>query len=150
MSRWIMIVDPANHRTYGIDDMHVLHDLRRMVQSGETLLGESEIWQTLGARPWPLSPLRQPVMVIVLGSPPVMLSGRHYSVLLGLARGQKSDQIARRLGISRRTVYEYINDLKARFQVQSRSEVLVQAMHCGMLDPLTRGSAGQPSKGSAE
>lgn len=142
MSQKILVVDPINHCTYRIDDPRAARDLRQMVYAGGSLVGVAEIWRAARAQPWASGLEEARVLVVVLGDPPVLLSSRHYGVLIGMAQGLKTDQIARRLNISRRTVYEYISDLKDRFNVQTREEVLVQAAQRGMLDPLTSGEDG--------
>ncbi len=143
MSQMILVIDPVNHCTYSIDDPRAARDLREMIYAGGSLVGVGEIWRAARAQPWASGLEGQRVLVVVLGDPPVLLSSRHYGVLMGMAQGLKCEQIARRLNISRRTVYEYIHDLKERFQVQTREEVLVQAAQRGMLDPLTSGGEGE-------
>lgn len=138
MARTILIVDPVRRCTYSIDDPRAPHDLDQLIRSYEAVTDENT-WRAMGVRQWTGGDPGKRVLVVVLGDPPLLLSGRHYEVLLGLAQGQKCMQIARRLGISRRTVYVYLNDLKERFNVQTSAEVLVQAARRGMLDAATGG-----------
>ena len=140
MARIILVVDPIRHCTYRIDDPRAPHNLQDIIHSHRAGIEDQSILRVMGARQWTGGEPGKRMLVVVLGDPPVLLSGRHYQVLLGLAHGQTCVQIARRLEISLRTVYAYLDDLKARFNVQTRAELLVQAARRGMLDPLTGGS----------
>ncbi len=52
------------------------------------------------------------------------LSPRQRDVLCGLFAGDSEPQLARRLGISRHTVHDYVKALHHRFGVQSRGELM--------------------------
>ncbi len=55
------------------------------------------------------------------------LPTREQQVLLALAEGDEEKQIALRLGISRSTVHEYVRRLLRRYQVNSRSGLLLHS-----------------------
>lgn len=139
MARRILIVDPVNHCSYGIEDPRAQTHLPWLIHTGVLAVEEKNASPAMKLRKGVGSITGHPVLVIVLNDPPVQLSGRHYEVLVNLARGHKCSQVARTLGISRRTVYAYLDDLKRLFKVQTRGEVLVQAACCGLLENPNRG-----------
>jgi NarL family two-component system response regulator YdfI len=63
----------------------------------------------------------------------VNLTEREQEVLAGIARGERSKEIAARMGISRRTVEAYLTSIYAKLQVDSRSAAIVAAIECGLL-----------------
>jgi NarL family two-component system response regulator YdfI len=56
-------------------------------------------------------------------------------VLAGVARGERSKEIALRLGISERTVGSYLNNVFTKLGVDSRASAVVVAMERGLLPP---------------
>ncbi len=62
------------------------------------------------------------------------LSPRQIQVLRGLAEGQTTRQIARRLKVSPRMVLYYIAELKRKFQAQTRAEVISKSNEVGSID----------------
>jgi DNA-binding CsgD family transcriptional regulator len=74
------------------------------------------------------------VVTVTLGPPPVELSPRHYQVLFRLAEYAPAGEIAAEMGISRRTVYEYTNEIKSRFGVGTKEEAVALAMEYGLVD----------------
>lgn len=67
------------------------------------------------------------------GSTP--LTGREQEVLLAVARGERSKEIALKLGISERTVKAHIASIFARLGVDSRAAAIVAAVRLGWLNP---------------
>ena len=54
----------------------------------------------------------------------VSLSPREVEVAVALASGQSTKQIARRLGIARRTVYFHLTSIKRKLGTSSRDEAI--------------------------
>ncbi len=52
------------------------------------------------------------------------LSPRQREVLAGIFQGDSEAQLARRLGISKHTVHDYLQALHRRFEVRSRGELM--------------------------
>jgi NarL family two-component system response regulator YdfI len=63
----------------------------------------------------------------------VSLTEREQEVLAGIARGERSKEIAARMGISRRTVEAYLTSIYTKLQVDSRSAAIVAAIERGLL-----------------
>jgi two-component system, NarL family, response regulator YdfI len=64
---------------------------------------------------------------------PLDLTEREREVLAGVARGERSKEIAARLGISERTVGSYLNNIFAKLGVDSRASAVAVAMERGLL-----------------
>ncbi len=64
------------------------------------------------------------------------LTEREQEVLAGVARGERSKEIALRLGISERTVGSYLNNIFTKLGVDSRASAVAVAMKRGLLPPL--------------
>lgn len=61
------------------------------------------------------------------------LTEREREVLMGVARGERSKEIAVHLGISERTVGSYLNNIFAKLGVDSRASAVAVAMERGLL-----------------
>jgi NarL family two-component system response regulator YdfI len=66
----------------------------------------------------------------------LVLTGREREVLAGVARGERSKEIALRLGISERTVGSYLNNVFTKLGVDSRASAVAVAMERGLLPRL--------------
>lgn len=64
---------------------------------------------------------------------PVELSKREREVLLGVAQGERSKEIALRLGITERTVRAYLTNIYTKLNVDSRSSAVAVAVARGLL-----------------
>lgn len=65
--------------------------------------------------------------------PAFNLTAREREVLTGIARGERSKEIAARLGITRRTVESYLNSIYIRLNVDSRAAAVAVAIERGLL-----------------
>ncbi len=67
------------------------------------------------------------------------LTEREREILLGVARGERSKEIAARLGISIRTVGAHLASIYTKLGVDSRASAVAIAIERGLLDPDRRG-----------
>ncbi len=65
----------------------------------------------------------------------VTLTEREHEVLTAVARGDRSKEIAARLGISERTVKAYLGSIYAKLGVDSRAGAIAAAAQRGLLEP---------------
>lgn len=63
----------------------------------------------------------------------VLLTDRERKVLAGVAQGERSKEIAARLGISERTVKAYLSNIYAKLGVDSRAAAIAAAAARGLL-----------------
>lgn len=62
------------------------------------------------------------------------LSPRESDVLLGLTKGFTYNEIAQILGVSQNTVRSHVKSLYSKFDVNSRSEAVLEALRMGKID----------------
>ena len=67
--------------------------------------------------------------------PGVGLTQRELDVLAGVARGERTKEIARRLGVSERTAWAYLTSIYNKLGVDSRASAVAVAMERGLLPP---------------
>jgi DNA-binding NarL/FixJ family response regulator len=77
--------------------------------------------------------LRMSSQIDIQHSPIDLLSEREFEVLLLAARGLPNKEIARRLGLSIRTVHSHLANIFMKMQVGSRTEAVLQALRQGMI-----------------
>jgi two-component system, NarL family, response regulator YdfI len=109
-----------------------LLDAIRTAARGETLL-QPEVLSRLLAQ---MSSGRQtpgPPAGNVAGS--VTLTEREQEVLHGIARGERSKEIAAHLGITERTVKTYLSSIYTKLEVDSRAAAVAKALGRGLLSP---------------
>jgi len=66
-------------------------------------------------------------------SGPLELTKREREVLTGVAQGERSKEIALRLGITERTVRAYLTNIYTKLNVDSRSSAVAVAVARGLL-----------------
>jgi NarL family two-component system response regulator YdfI len=64
-----------------------------------------------------------------------VLTKREQEVLLGVAQGERTKEIARRLGLTPRTVETYLTTIYTKLGVDSRTAAVVVALERGILPP---------------
>jgi NarL family two-component system response regulator YdfI len=106
----------------------LLHAIRRAAQ-GETVL-PPEVREHLLAHA--ARGLQQPPSLSRQG----VLTEREKEVLLGVALGERTKEIARRLGLTPRTVETYLTTIYTKLGVDSRTAAVVVALERGILPPL--------------
>jgi len=102
-----------------------LFDTIRAAARGETLLQPEIMTRVLSQAGHPGSNL-QP-------SSGIELTGREHEVLQSVARGERSKEIAARLGISERTVKAYLASIYNKLGVDSRAAAIAIAAQKGLL-----------------
>jgi NarL family two-component system response regulator YdfI len=65
-----------------------------------------------------------------------VLTQRELDVLAGVARGERTKEIARRIGVSERTAWAYLTSIYNKLGVDSRASAVAIAMERGLLPPL--------------
>jgi NarL family two-component system response regulator YdfI len=69
------------------------------------------------------------------------LTAREREALDGIATGERSKEVAARLGITRRTVESYLNSIYTKLNVDSLAAAVAIAIECGLLPPRRREEA---------
>lgn len=64
---------------------------------------------------------------------PLTLTARERDILAGVARGERSKEIALRLGLSERTIWAYLTTIYNKLGVDSRASAVAVAMERGLL-----------------
>jgi NarL family two-component system response regulator YdfI len=116
-------------RSYLLKDTkrQVLFDTLRAAARGESLLSPEVIAKVVGqaggaAPPAPKSPPGE-----------ITLTDREREVLIGVARGERSKEIAAHLGITERTVKAHLASIYNKFGVDSRAAAIAVASQRGLL-----------------
>jgi NarL family two-component system response regulator YdfI len=106
-------------------DRATLLETIRAAARGETLLKPDILGRLLGSE----EPRRPPSTE----SGPVELTEREREVLAAAARGERTKEIAARLGISERTVKAHLTNLYNKLGVDSRAAAVAAAARLGLL-----------------
>jgi len=117
-------------RSYLLKDTkrQVLFDTLRAAARGESLLSQDVIARVVAqsggvTTPTPKAP--------AFGE--IALTDREQEVLIGVARGERSKEIAARLGITERTVKAHLASIYNKFGVDSRAAAIAVASQRGLL-----------------
>jgi NarL family two-component system response regulator YdfI len=103
----------------------------RTAARGEMLVPPEVMARILARAAQAVAPARA-----VMPRGPLDLTEREREVLAGVARGERSKEIAVRLGISERTVGSYLNNVFTKLGVDSRASAVAVAMERGLLQRL--------------
>jgi NarL family two-component system response regulator YdfI len=116
-------------RSYLLKDTkrQVLFDTLRAAARGESLLSQDVIAKVVAqsggvTAPAPKAPAGE-----------IALTDREQEVLIGVARGERSKEIAARLGITERTVKAHLASIYNKFGVDSRAAAIAVASQRGLL-----------------
>lgn len=109
-------------------DREALFHAIRAAARGETLL-KPEIMLRLLSMSQPATPTREPPAA---GSGPT-LTDREYEVLVEVARGERSKEIAAHLGITERTVKAHLDSIYNKLGVDSRAAAVSVALQRGVI-----------------
>jgi NarL family two-component system response regulator YdfI len=77
---------------------------------------------------------------------PTALTERELEVLAGVAAGERSKEIAKRLGLSERTIWAHLTSIYTKLGVDSRASAVALAMERGLL-PRRKGLADRDTEG---
>jgi NarL family two-component system response regulator YdfI len=117
-------------RSYLLKDTkrQVLFDTLRAASRGESLLSPEVIAKVVGqsGRVTPAAPK-------AAAPGEIALTDREQEVLIGVARGERSKEIAARLGITERTVKAHLASIYNKFGVDSRAAAIGVASQRGLL-----------------
>ena len=107
-------------------DVEVILQAIESVARGETLIQPEVLERVLhhAERAVKALPPKQPE-----------LTARELDVLAGVARGERTKEIARRLGVSERTAWAYLTSIYNKLGVDSRASAVALAMERGLLPP---------------
>ncbi len=115
-------------RSYLLKDTkrHVLFDTLRAAARGESLLSPEVVAKVVGQPGSAAAP-----KAAARGE--IALTDREQEVLAGVARGERSKEIAARLGITERTVKAHLASIYNKFGVDSRAAAIAVASQRGLL-----------------
>jgi NarL family two-component system response regulator YdfI len=116
-------------RSYLLKDTkrQVLFDTLRAASRGESLLSPEVIAKVVGQSGGVSTPAPK------LAAGEIALTDREQEVLIGVARGERSKEIAARLGITERTVKAHLASIYNKFGVDSRAAAIAVASQRGLL-----------------
>ena len=119
-------------RSYLLKDTkrQVLFDTLRAASRGESLLSPEVIAKVVGQS----GGVTLPAPKLSVGE--IALTDREREVLIGVARGERSKEIAARLGITERTVKAHLASIYNKFGVDSRAAAIAVAAQRGLLPKL--------------
>ncbi|HSD84294.1 MAG TPA: response regulator transcription factor [Anaerolineae bacterium] len=117
-------------RSYLLKDTkrQVLFDTLRAAARGESLLSPDVIARVVAQSSGLSAPAPKSVMMNEIA-----LTDREREVLIGVARGERSKEIAARLGIAERTVKAHLASIYNKFGVDSRAAAIAVASQRGLL-----------------
>jgi DNA-binding CsgD family transcriptional regulator len=133
VTRIILIVMPEVHATYTIDDPRPPREVLAAINTGQFRVGDGEVCIE-GLGQWAMLHPPLNVVTVVLEPPPVALTPRQYDVLFGLADGKTAAQIGADLGITARTVYAVTTEIKDRFGLDTKEEIIIRAQEMGLIE----------------
>lgn len=107
-------------------DVEVLLQAIERVARGETLIQPEVMERVL---------LHAERAIKTLAPKQPELTPRELDVLAGVARGERTKETARRLGVSERTAWAYLTSIYNKLGVDSRASAVAVAMERGMLPP---------------
>ncbi len=119
-------------RSYLLKDTkrQVLFDTLRAAARGESLLSQDVIGRVVGQSGGVTTPAPK------MAASEITLTDREQEVLTGVARGERSKEIAARLGITERTVKAHLASIYNKFGVDSRAAAIAVASQRGLLPKL--------------
>lgn len=137
MTRIQFVFSLETNGTTILEDPRPAHELVRLINTGKLTIGGDEM-QPPRQRQYAIAAPELPLVIVFRCPPPIRLNSRHYEILFAMFEGEPAAATARRLGISRRTVYAYIAELKEIIGEYGRNELLQKAVSLGLLIVPTR------------
>ena len=108
----------------------LLHAVRAAAR-GETLLQPEMVARLIKAQAGTAAPT--PAATRATNKP--RLTERELEILAAVARGERSKEIAARLGLTRRTIETYLTAIYQKLEVDSRAAAVAVALEQGLLRP---------------
>src|SRR5215472_8083522 len=108
----------------------LLHAIRAAAR-GDTLLQPEMVARLLKAPPTPAA--SSPALGQAAKMP--RFTEREREILAAIARGERSKEIAARLGLTRRTIETYLTGIYQKLEVDSRAAAVAVALERGLLRP---------------
>jgi NarL family two-component system response regulator YdfI len=108
----------------------LLHAIRAAAR-GETLLQPEMVTRLLKAHAVPTA--SPPAATRAANKP--RFTERELEILAAIARGERSKEIAARLGLTRRTIETYLTTIYLKLEVDSRAAAVAVALEQGLLRP---------------
>lgn len=106
----------------------------RAAARGEVVMQPEIMARVLSHTTQPIGPSSPSPNPLASALPSSMeLTKREQEVLAGVARGERSKEIARHLGITERTVRAYLTNIYTKLNVDSRSSAVAVALEHGLL-----------------
>lgn len=132
MTRVVLKEKGGTEILFSMEDPRTRRELVIAINTGALVVGQGTL-NLIGREQWAISQWPEEDLVLVtLTPPPFRLTQRQWEVLLLMADGKSSGQIARILRITRRTVYLYFRQLKKAFKVDNLQEMMCIAGDEGM------------------
>ena len=118
-------------RSYLLKDTkrQVLFDTLRAAARGESLLSPDVIARVMAQSGGATATTSKSIVR------EIALTDREQEVLIGVARGERSKEIAARLGITERTVKAHLSSIYNKFGVDSRAAAIAIASQRGLIAP---------------
>jgi NarL family two-component system response regulator YdfI len=123
------------------NDLEVLSQAIRTAARGEALRQPEIMERVLAHAEQAFSPRSGPPQERY-----ALLTERERDILVGVARGERSKEIAARLGLSDRTVHAYLTTIYNKLGVDSRAAAVAVAMERGMLPSVPPGGTSRENR----
>jgi DNA-binding NarL/FixJ family response regulator len=133
MTRVIRVTGALPQEILITEDPRSCYELVKVINTGRLVVGQGDQNQGASAPQRALALPAQAALAVLTAPPPPLLTELSYDTIYGLAQGLTLEQMALRVGISRRCVCKNLEHLKERFQVNTREEILMRAMEMGIL-----------------
>jgi len=130
LTRIILKHKPSAAHAALTDSTRTPREVIKAVNTGALVIGAGAPG---GPRQWARYDSTLQAVLVSKGPPLAHLTSRQYDILFHLADGDTTAQTAYSLGISLRTVYTNIAEMKRRLRVMSRAQMVARAHELGLV-----------------